>query len=598
MHLKKLGKPVALFLSLVCVFVALAACTLQITPNLSTVPAGEPAFYGYGFQPVTSINDYPGGDWIVSGTKYITDESNVIVDGNIIITSGNKLVIDNSTLTFNCTYSAQYKISVQLGGNLTISGGSTLTPVNESNHFLIQVDGATEFEILNSIIEHTGIGSEAGSGILINNTNGVWIENSTVYHSCNALNIQNSNSCRLINNVVSESCHNYAIHLLNSTGSTLTNNTSYNNSYYGFKFYNVDNTVINNNTAEKNNGPGFLIALGDNNTVNGNTAKENAYDGFSLQQCYNNTLRWNNATGNAFTLGQGGFHVGYSDLCVLEYNTATNNSNPKPFPSIDVSGIYVSDSNSSKINYNDVMDNEHAGIEMKHSETNEAIGNTVSGNKHGILMDLCLLDNIIQGNTIHDNTALGISINNENGNVTISGNTVTNNGQSGIITAACTRAVTITGNNASYNDYGILLSFNSTDCTISYNTMNNNVKSGLVLIASRECIIDHNNASYNGEMGFDIGSGDMAGHPTDGSLNLTITFNDARYNTLCGFAVSNNSGWDVWQNNTAEFNGTDFCLYNLTGDPGISGFPLGILLVSIGVAVTLLNARRSVKGKR
>jgi parallel beta-helix repeat protein len=80
----------------------------------------------------------PQGNWVVSGTQVVQNET-IVLNGNLTILAGGNLTLEKDTLMIASQYDGQYGIEVRPGGSLYIYGGSISTA--DKNRFSFIADG-------------------------------------------------------------------------------------------------------------------------------------------------------------------------------------------------------------------------------------------------------------------------------------------------------------------------------------------------------------------------------------------------------------------------------------------------------------------------
>ncbi len=202
-------------------------------------------------------------------------------------------------------------------------------------------------------------------------------------------------------------------------------------------------------------------------------------------------------------------------------------------PHSEYFGIYLFNTNNSKLIENYCSDQNEAGIYLDHSYNNTLSRNVVSGYP-GNGIELFYSDN----NTLSGNTLnvywYGIYLDHSHNN-------------------------TLSGNTAENHFVGIRFDY-SNDNTLSENTANNN-KNGYGIVNSHNNTLSGNNASNNDYVGIQIGpyshnntlSGNTANNNTDG---LYLEYSDN--NKISGNTINNNdhNGIELWfaNNNTMSGN--------------------------------------------
>ncbi|NLX50404.1 MAG: hypothetical protein GXY82_11175 [Methanospirillum sp.] len=153
--------------------------------------------------------------------------------------------------------------------------------------------------------------------------------------------------------------------------------------------------------------------------------------------------------------------------------------------------------------------NGKAGINLRTTRDTTISGCTVSGNQQGILLWQDCDGNTITGNTMKDNSDMGLWMagTGRTGSGIVydsTGNTVSDNVATGNrfgLYLDFTRDNTVTGNRAANNDdHGIFLDYSS-GTRITGNTVTDHSQSGIVLFDSPSCTISGNTATGNGDYG-------------------------------------------------------------------------------------------------
>jgi len=287
----------------------------------------------------------------------------------------------------------------------------------------------------------------------------------------------------------------YAVRLYAGSGNTLTNNTAYGNSYYGFYLSSSQNNILTGNTADSNTYQGFYLQACSDTTLSNNIANSNNYGIYALDSS-NNIFTNNTANSNGvdgFFLS--GYAPSFSSNNILNGNTANSNRR----------GFAISGSNNTLTN-NIARGNNREGFNIGRGSGNTLKNNIANGNtNYGIYLSSGA-DHVIIGNTANDNGApntYGGGINfYGNSNFIVINNTASGNGQSGILFSR------------------------SHDITVTGNTANNNAVHGF--------------ATY--------------GASNDAPSNIMFTENTAEGNLWAGFHLHSYSTNNVLANNTANSN--------------------------------------------
>ena len=133
----------------------------------------------------------------------------------------------------------------------------------------------------------------------------------------------------------------------------------------GLLLYNVTNAEIVYNEINSNNKYGIILYDTDNNTVSHNNISNNDYGGIYVDYSYTNTISDNNLSMN---YGYG-IYLDYSNYNHLSNNTASS--------IIGISGMGISlyRSNSNKMIFNNVSNNQFAGIRIYSSSNSNLVEN-------------------------------------------------------------------------------------------------------------------------------------------------------------------------------------------------------------------------------
>ncbi|MGQ9583605.1 MAG: right-handed parallel beta-helix repeat-containing protein [Thermoplasmatota archaeon] len=105
----------------------------------------------------------PAGDWWVNDTTELSGES-ILLNGNLTIGYGGSLELVSCTLTLNCSFPGQYRVSVLQGGSLVLRG-STLQSANASRGFLFNAQPGSILELSQSTVRHAGVGKSADGSL-------------------------------------------------------------------------------------------------------------------------------------------------------------------------------------------------------------------------------------------------------------------------------------------------------------------------------------------------------------------------------------------------------------------------------------------------
>jgi len=282
-------------------------------------------------------------------------------------------------------------------------------------------------------------------------------------------------------------------------------------------------------------------------------------------------------SGNAVTISNAS--VDLSSFTIKDSGTVTDNAvvyinadNCIIYDTIITSGkhgIFINNSNSTKIYINTINSNNGDGIYLNKSHHNEITDNTITSNNNGIfaynsshntisnnpsikqnsangifLNETCM-NNVISSNNISSNTKNGVFLHdNCNYNTQISNNDIYSNIENGIRIENSSYNYAITSNVIRKNtDYGIFISgsYNTVQsCTISENS-----KHGLLLFSDNNNTINGNIISKNTYEGIRFMNS------TNNLIHTNEIFENSRYGIFLNlFTVNNKIYNNYFHNNT------------------------------------------------
>jgi len=252
-----------------------------------------------------------------------------------------------------------------LDSDLTFSGDG----------FIINADGITL-----DLNKYKIIGSNVGTGVVLNGRTGVTIKNG---------NIENFK---------------FGINLNASSGNSIAGMTAIGNQIVGFGLFDSsDSNSLAGNTASDNS-DGISVYSSNDNNIAGNTASDNSGSGILLLATSDTNVAGNTVTGNELH----GISLIETKSSNLAGNTATNN---------DFDGIsLIESSNENNLAGNTVTNNKQNGINVYESDDNGVFGNTARNNKYAGISVIESSDNTLMGNNIKDNDNYGIVLKGSNGN--------------------------------------------------------------------------------------------------------------------------------------------------------------------------------------
>jgi len=290
---------------------------------------------------------------------------------------------DPGTLTGTLTQDVDEVIEIT-GNELTLDGGG---------HTLTELEGAQ------------------GTGVLINNFNGITVRNLKITGVPIGIWINNTNpgpenivKNNVENNTIS-GCTEAGIRLslaneTSLTGNIIENNTNSSQNAWGIFIYNSGNTnnlhngnTLIGNTIRNNNG-GIQL----NTTSSFNRLEENNVTGHTGPGIYLSVQSGNNAlTNNTSSSNRDGIFLNDSGNDILTGNTLTGNTT-----SNNEYGIKLMNSSYNTLTGNTIDGNTNTGIWLDPSNDNTVTDNNISTNNRGIYI-LNSFDNDIYNNNFNNN---------------------------------------------------------------------------------------------------------------------------------------------------------------------------------------------------
>ncbi len=127
--------------------------------------------------------------------------------------------------------------------------------------------------------------------------------------------------CNISHNTIKDSAYN-GVYLINSSYTTIYNNTIYNNAQWGIEFENSNTSnIISSNTIYNNSDRGIHFGYSNHNTITLNTIYNNTNEGINLWISSNNTVFKNTIYNNA-----NGTTISSSENNTLYHNNFYNNT--------------------------------------------------------------------------------------------------------------------------------------------------------------------------------------------------------------------------------------------------------------------------------
>ena len=185
------------------------------------------------------------GDWVISGTEVVSDQT-IVLTGNLIVRPGGSLTLINVKLYMDCSYNGEWQIRVESGGTMNVLAGSVITAYNPEYEFLFYVYG--ELVMRDSELH------ECSSGLYINTHEGVAIYNCIISDN------RGVSYCYNSSNIVISGCE-------------ISNNG------YGIYCYNSSNVSISRCEICSNHGHGIECEFSSDITISGCKISNNKYNG-------------------------------------------------------------------------------------------------------------------------------------------------------------------------------------------------------------------------------------------------------------------------------------------------------------------------------
>ena len=424
----------------------------------------------------------PGGRVYVNGTKGQIYEENVVVDKSIDL-----IGVGNPTIRASGAYVVNVESDWAKIDGFVIEGNSAQNGIYIENSARCTIINCT---VSNIILE----------GIYILNAHNNTIQNN---------NIQNTQ---------------YGIYASWSLGNTIRNNNIFSNNG-GIYLDRSSLTVVNSNIIHDNGGAGGIYMESiEQSTIYNNSIFNNTGDGLYLKSSTNkNTIEKNTIQNNSH-----GIHLEISNSNIIFNNTILNNIN---------NGIYIEDySHSNTIRENEIYHNSF-GLNLQNSSDNGILYNIIENNQCGIYF-FSSSANILQLNTIRNNTGKGINLLSSSNNNIISSGIIQNNSY-GIYIYSSRNNVIEKNNILSNDEDGIYLEYSisgfSGENIIINNTVSSNNGSGLYLYSSDGNTINGNRVYLNTGNGISLSSSSDENIITNNTIHdnqYGIYLSRAHYNTI------------------------------------------------------------------
>jgi parallel beta-helix repeat protein len=332
----------------------------------------------YGIELHSSYNNVVLGNNLTRSYKgiYLFESSNNNLTGNFIapysvyclgislVRSSNNIIVGNEFVDTGLWVDSSYG---------TIASGNLV-----NGKALVYLEGSSDLVV-----------ADAGQVLLIN-CNRITVENLNLSSTHCCVDLQNTNSTRIIGNKMTKST--IAIRL-----------------YMSFDNIVLDNDVSNNEPST--NECGILVESSFGNSILGNRIRESA-DGIRLSESSNNTVSYNNLTENG-----SGIWITSSSNNSISYNHVANK----------YIGLFFARSSNNVVSHNSFTGHNDYGIELYSSHANAMVGNNVTANRAGLHFKWSL-NNTVLCNIIVNNDGAGVFLEFSSNN-TISSNKIASDSQ-------------------------------------------------------------------------------------------------------------------------------------------------------------------------
>ncbi|CAN5631989.1 hypothetical protein BH10CHL1_BH10CHL1_44190 [soil metagenome] len=304
----------------------------------------------------------------------------------------------------------------------------------------------------------------------------------------------------------------YGIYTFQASNMVFQTNEFYENIRYGFDPHDFTHDVLVENNSSHNNGAhGYIISRGCNNFIFRNNK---AYDNFDPGS--------NQAQG--FMLDPG----------------SPNSSDPQ------------APSHHNLLENNEAYGNEGHGLRILGSIQNQILNNNFHNNQQGIVVDLNSPDNLIDHNSLNQNSLYGLSIRETSDRTTATYNTTNSNGNHGIYVRSSNNG--ISHNSATTNQGAGLALLPATGAgalasnQILTNTLTNNLGYGLDLRGVTHALVQGNLTENNAGAGIYV-----ANSSTQNSLMQNTVRSNQNYGIL---ASGSQTFGNTWSENQIYANGS------------------------------------------
>jgi parallel beta-helix repeat protein len=437
------------------------------------------------------LSGNPHGVFVVNTTNsmILNNTVNQNIEYGIHLYSSSDITIANNTANSN----GRSGIYLFSSANSTLSDNTADSNSQSGIHLLASDDNSITDNVGNSNTLHGIYFQDSQFNIIARNTvynnahNGIYLDYYWGASSNNLIFDNDANSNKefgiyledVDNNDVIDNTANsntkIGIHLSSSDNNDIINNTADSNTnFHGIYVYYSNNNDIINNTANANNDAGiFLSRASKNNKITGNAVDSNGagiaiYDSSDNTKARFNTVTFNNfgirvnrnANSNEITDNDVN-----SNTYGIELSATTNNALSNNLVNSNTYGIYLQHSSAygyalnNSITNNTVNFNSEYGIYLSKSSQNDIINNTVNSNVGfgtgtGIGLFSNSNSNIITNNSVSSNSVHGIFLSGSVNNM-LQDNTILDN------TAGISSVNSDSTINSNFVCYNAMLDFNS-----------------------------------------------------------------------------------------------------------------------------------------
>lgn len=351
-------------------------------------------------------------------------------------------------------------------------------------------------------------------------------------------------------------------------------NIIHNNSAGGIDLHKANHDIVMNNTVRYND-VGIELMEGSTkvNVVMNNVSRSN-HEGILIDNGNNNTLKDNNVSYNNQDAGQqwnyAGVKFSNSENITMEHNYISHNpiygihvdqsdynvllSNQIVFNCGGVAGLYLTNADHNRIEWNNVSDGTGIGINLYYdNEDNYLANNTVNGNADTGIYTYNSKRNVLENNTVRENGNAGIAIYSSSSLIMVKYNNIEYNQHEGVLVQDSNN-ITLKHNNVSYNNQdtnqpwnhaGVKL-YQSENITVKYNYVSHNPYYGVNIEQSKYNTLFDNQIVFN--------CGGNSGLVLFTSNHNRIIWNNISKGTGQGISIYSSSNDNYYANNTVNDN--------------------------------------------